>query len=214
MNIPSLANNRYQLVGLLGEGGMACVFRAYDTRLKVDKAIKIPYNFGLSNRQFISRFETEAETMAQLHHKNIVAIHDIRDEIFRNPNERLSINIVYIVMEILPGGSLKSRIDRHGMLHPQQAITAAIAMSSGLSYAHQHNVIHRDIKLDNVLIAADSIKSSKLKYNAYKQLSFLYSIFYKKEHCLTFVLTFFHIIEYSTPSDTMFLIKNRYFQSL
>ena len=151
----SLANNRYELVSPLGQGGMACVFKAFDTRLKVEKAIKIPNHFCLTNPKIRSRFETEAETMAQLHHKNIVIVHDIRDEMYKSPNQMVAINLIYMVMEMMPGGSLKDRMDKYG-LHPQQAIDAAIAMASGLGFAHANNVVHRDVKLDNVLISADN----------------------------------------------------------
>ena len=153
---PTLANNRYELISPLGQGGMACVFKALDTRLKVEKAIKIPNHKCLTNKKIRDRFETEATTMAVLHHKNIVVVHDIRDEMYEDPNGIVSIKLVYMVMEMLPGGSLQDRIDDHGPLHPQQAIEAAIAMSQGLGYAHQHNVVHRDVKLDNVLIGSDN----------------------------------------------------------
>ena len=153
---PTLANNRYELISPLGQGGMACVFKALDTRLKVEKAIKIPNHKCLTNKKIRDRFETEATTMAVLHHKNIVVVHDIRDEMYEDPNGVVSIKLVYMVMEMLPGGSLQDRIDDHGPLHPQQAIDAAIAMSQGLGYAHQNNVVHRDVKLDNVLIGSDN----------------------------------------------------------
>ena len=153
---PTLANNRYELISTLGQGGMACVFKALDTRLKVEKAIKIPNHMCLTNKKIRDRFETEATTMAILHHKNIVVVHDIRDEMYEDPNGIVSIKLVYMVMEMLPGGSLQDRIDDHGPLHPQQAIDAAIAMSEGLGYAHQNNVVHRDVKLDNVLIGSDN----------------------------------------------------------
>ena len=153
---PTLANNRYELVSTLGQGGMACVFKALDTRLKVEKAIKIPNHECLTNKRIRDRFENEATTMAMLHHKNIVVVHDIRDEIYEDPGGIVSIKIVYMVMEMLPGGSLQDRIDDHGPLHPQQAIDAAIQMAEGLGYAHQNNVVHRDVKLDNVLIGSDN----------------------------------------------------------
>ena len=110
----------------------------------------------LTNKKIRDRFENEATTMAKLHHKNIVVVHDIRDEMYSDPDGLVSINLVYMVMEMLPGGSLKDRIDDHGLLHPQQAIDAAIAMAAGLGYAHENNVVHRDIKLDNVLIGSDN----------------------------------------------------------
>ncbi len=153
---PTLANNRYELIGTLGQGGMACVFKALDTRLKVEKAIKIPNHQCLTNKRIRDRFENEATTMAMLHHKNIVVVHDIRDEVYEDSGGIVSIKIVYMVMEMLPGGSLQDRIEDHGPLHPQQAIEAAIQMAEGLGYAHQNNVVHRDVKLDNVLIGSDN----------------------------------------------------------
>ena len=156
MERPLLARGRYELLSPLGQGGMACVSKALDTRLKVEKAIKIPNHMCLTNKKIRDRFETEAETMAQLHHKNIVIVHDIADEVYADPNGFVSINLVYMVMEMLPGGSLQDRIDDHGILHPQQSIDAAIAMASGLGFAHENNVVHRDVKLDNVLIGSNN----------------------------------------------------------
>lgn len=135
---------------------MACVFKAMDTRLKVEKAIKIPNHMCLTNKKICERFENEATTMAMLHHQNIVVVHDIADEMYTDPSGYASINLVYMVMEMLPGGSLQDRIDDHGPLHPQQAIDAAIAMASGLGFAHENGVVHRDVKLDNVLIGPNN----------------------------------------------------------
>ena len=153
---PKLAKDRYELISALGKGGMALVFKALDTRLKVEKAIKIPNHTCLINPRIRKRFETEATTMAKLHHKNIVVIHDIVEELYSDPNNLVAINLVYMVMEIMPGGSLQERIDKHGRLHPQQAIEATIAMLSGLGFAHKHNVVHRDVKLDNMLIGLEN----------------------------------------------------------
>lgn len=133
---------------------MACVFKALDTRLQVEKAIKIPNRTCLDNPKILRRFEAEAKMMAKLHHKHIVTVHDIAEEVYVTP-DNIRLPIVYMVMEVLPGGSLQDRIHKHGPLHPQQSIDATIAMASGLSYAHAHNVVHRDVKLDNILIGSD-----------------------------------------------------------
>lgn len=143
----TLAQGRYEIVGALGEGGMAYVFTAYDTRLRVERAIKVLAPRLFSNRKIRERFESEAATMAQLHHKNILTIHDIGNED----------QMVYMVMEMLLGGSLMDRIEDHGVLHPQLAITAAIEMAAGLGFAHKNKVIHRDVKPHNVLISRDGI---------------------------------------------------------
>ena len=141
----SIAQGRYELHSALGEGGMAYVFRCTDTRLKVDRAVKFLAPRLMRHSQIRERFESEASTMALLNHPNIVQIFDIG-------NEK---SLVYMVMELLDGGSVQDRIERHGVLEPVQAIDVAIAMARGLGFAHQNNVIHRDVKLDNVLISRD-----------------------------------------------------------
>ena len=143
----TLENRRYELLSALGEGGMAYVFRALDTRLKVERAVKILAPRLVMSPKIRSRFEVEAMTMAQLHHKNIVTVHDI------GYDKRL----VYMVMEMLRGGSLMDRIEKHGALHPRLAIDAAIEITSGLGYAHENKVVHRDVKPHNVLISRDGI---------------------------------------------------------
>ena len=155
MKQPLILNDRYELISTLGQGGMACVFKALDTRLQVEKAIKIPNRTCLDNPKIRMRFESEAQVMAKLSHKHIATVHDIVEDVVVSANDD-TLPIVYIIMEMLPGGSLQDRIKRHGPLHPQQAITAAIAMTSGLGYAHAHNVVHRDVKLDNILIGSDN----------------------------------------------------------
>ena len=151
-----LSNKRYKLVNVLGTGGMAIVFKAEDTRLKVEKAIKVPNHQCLSHPVVRGRFETEASTMAKLRHKHIVIIYDIIDEKYQIDEDDSVTDLVYMVMEMLPGGSLQDRIDDHGMLHPQQVITATIAMLLGLGFAHQNNVVHRDVKVENMLIGSNN----------------------------------------------------------
>ena len=144
---PTLANGRYRIEGRLGEGGMAAVFRAYDTRLHVERAIKILSPDLSRHTQIRDRFETEASTMARLHHRNIVTVHDIGSD---GPR-------VFMVMEMVRGGSLMDRIEDHGVLHPQLAIDATIAMAEALGVAHKHKIVHRDVKPHNVLISRDGV---------------------------------------------------------
>ena len=146
MENPTLSG-RYSLRSQLGKGGMAVVLRAFDTRLQVERAIKLLQPHLSMHEQIRSRFETEASTMAKLHHRHIVTIYDIANDD----------NMVYMVMELLSGGSLMDRVERHGVLHPRHALMASIDMCKALDHAHQNNVIHRDVKPHNVLISSKGI---------------------------------------------------------
>ena len=142
MTNPTLSG-RYVLRSQLGKGGMAVVLRAFDKRLQVERAIKLLQPHLSMHEQIRSRFEIEASTMAKLHHRHIVTIYDIANDE----------NMVYMVMELLPGGSLMDRVERHGVLHPRHAVCATIDMCRALHHAHENNVIHRDVKPHNVLIS-------------------------------------------------------------
>ncbi len=144
---PPLCDGRYHLVGELGVGGMATVYRAYDSRLQVERAIKLLAPHLASRNSIRRRFETEASTMAKLHHPNIVLVHDIGSEG----------NRCYIVMEMLTGGSLMERVDKLGVLPPKMAVEAIRAVVTALGAAHAQGVVHRDIKPHNVLVSSDGL---------------------------------------------------------
>ena len=121
--------------------------------MKVEKAIKIPNHMCLSNKRFGTDLKP-SHNHGNGHHKHTVVVHDIGDEVYEDPAGIVSIKIVYMVAEMLPGGSLQDRIDDHDHWHPQpQALDAAIAMVEGLGYAHQNNVVHRHVKLITFLLA-------------------------------------------------------------
>jgi tRNA A-37 threonylcarbamoyl transferase component Bud32 len=139
-----LADGRYRLVEVLGEGGMAIVYRAYDERLQVYRAIKV-LSAALARHPTIrERFLNEARTMARLHHPNIVGVHDVVQQ-GEQP---------YIVMELVQGGSLMDHLSEHGVMQPRMALDCILALLGALGVAHEAGVIHRDIKPQNILVTA------------------------------------------------------------
>jgi tRNA A-37 threonylcarbamoyl transferase component Bud32 len=144
---PPLGNGRFELREVLGSGGMAIVYRAYDTRLHCERAIKVLAP-ALSERTSIrNRFITEGRTMARLSHPNIVPVHEVvYDE-----------GPVYMVMEMVRGGSLMEILKRHGPMPPKLASAILQPILSGLALAHQDGIIHRDIKPHNILMSETGI---------------------------------------------------------
>jgi serine/threonine protein kinase len=141
----TLAEGRYRLIEVIGSGGMATVYRAFDARLQVPRAIKILLP-ALANRERLrARFEAEARTMALLEHRNIVRVYDVGSDG----------NRVYIVMELVEGGSLVDRLEELGPLPPRQAVDVCLHVLAGLAVSHSRNIVHRDIKPHNVLLTSD-----------------------------------------------------------
>ena len=142
-NLTGQSIGRYHILEQLGEGGMAIVYKAYDTRLERNVAFKVLRTdlFGQAVlEQVLKRFEREAKSLARLKHPNIVNILDFGEHE----------GMPYLVMEYLPGGTLKQKL---GQVIPwQEAIQTLLPVARGLAYAHQHSVIHRDVKPANVLI--------------------------------------------------------------
>ena len=134
---------RYYLAERLGEGGMAVVYKAYDTRLERDVAIKIIRREAFSEEaldEVLKRFEREAKSLAKLSHPNIVKVHDFGEH-EGSP---------YLVMEYLPGGTLKKLLGEP--IPWQYAVKLILPVARGVAYVHQRGVLHRDIKPANVLI--------------------------------------------------------------
>ena len=138
---------RYHLMKPLGSGGMATVYRVFDERLDVHRALKLLSPEMTERESLRKRFEVEARTMAKLHHKNIVMVHDFGWDQGRP----------YIVMELVSGGSLIDRVEKFGVLPPRMATTVGIGLLDALQVAHDHGVIHRDVKPHNVLVTVESI---------------------------------------------------------
>ena len=134
----------YELVALLGAGGMGEVYRARDTRLGRDVAIKVlPAEFA-ADPDRLRRFEQEAQAIATLNHPNILAIHDI------GTHE----GAPYIVTELLEGESLREKLTG-SPLPPRKVLGVAIQVASGLAAAHEKGIIHRDLKPENLFVTKD-----------------------------------------------------------
>lgn len=138
---------RYEVHSRLGEGGMAIVYRATDRRLGREVAVKMLRPQYADDADFVARFQAEARAAAQLTHPNIAAVFDTGQD-GRH---------YYIVMELLRPFTLRDLISRseNGKLDPHQAVTFAAEIAAALHFAHQHGVIHRDVKPQNVLFTDD-----------------------------------------------------------
>jgi len=140
--LPTLGAGRYKLAATLGDGGMASVYRAWDSRLRVWRAIKILLPEYSRRKKLRRRFQNEAETMARIQHRHVVSVFDVGvDEA-----------VPYIVMEVALGGCLIDWVHRHGPMPPRMAVDVIIQVCKGIGAAHDIGVIHRDIKPHNVLI--------------------------------------------------------------
>lgn len=132
---------QYQITELIGEGGMAAVYRAHQESMKRDVAIKVIEAKLTKVTEFVKRFEREAQTIASLSHPHILKVFDYGQQG----------NLVYLVMELLSGGSLSDLIAT-GPLPLDKASRILEHVSSALDYAHQQGIIHRDLKPPNVLL--------------------------------------------------------------
>ena len=143
--IGQILGGRYRLIELLGEGGMATVFRATDTGLGRDVALKLLRPEYLRDPDFSSRFRQEAQAAASLSHPNVVHVYDY-GEVPTGP---------FIVMELVDGEDLAAILRRNGALSPRQVARIGSGVARALAAAHAHGLIHRDVKPGNVLIGTD-----------------------------------------------------------
>jgi serine/threonine-protein kinase len=140
---------RYKLLSPLGAGGMGEVYRALDTRLDREVAVKILPAHMADNPEAMRRFEREAKAVAALSHPNILSIHDFGTEDFG-----IGQGVRYAVMELLKGETLRSRLSR-GALSWRKAVGIAIEIAEGLSAAHAKGITHRDLKPENIFLTSD-----------------------------------------------------------
>lgn len=137
--------NRYRIVKLIGKGGMADVYLAYDTILKREVAVKVLKSDMADDDTALERFKREAGAVTQLSHPNIVDVYDVGDDGDKH----------YIVMEYIKGYTLKQLIKKRGPIPYKEAVWMMKQLAGALMEAHRNNVIHRDVKSQNVLIKDD-----------------------------------------------------------
>src|SRR3954463_3969406 len=138
---------RYRLVRVIGQGGMAVVHLAHDELLDRDVAVKVLRPGFDEDPEFIDRFRREARHAASLHHPNIVTIFDTG----KDPES----NSDYIVMQLVDGPDLQQILERSGRVSVGFAVRIGIETALALAFAHEHDIIHRDIKPGNILIDSD-----------------------------------------------------------
>ncbi|MDO4475667.1 MAG: protein kinase [Lachnospiraceae bacterium] len=135
--------NRYEIVSRIGSGGMADVYKAKDHKLNRFVAVKVLKQEFREDKEFLSKFRVEAQSAAGLSHPNIVNVYDV--------GEDQGIN--FIVMELVEGISLKNYIGKKGKLSVREATSIALQVAAGLETAHNNEIVHRDVKPENIIIS-------------------------------------------------------------
>ena len=145
--IGKILDDRYEILELIGAGGMANVYKALCHRLNRYDAVKIMRDDTAADECFRKRFRTESQAVAMLSHPNIVSVYDV------SHNE----NIEYIVMELVDGITLKQYMKEHGALPTDEVLNFSIQIAKALAHAHSKGIIHRDIKPQNVMLLKDGL---------------------------------------------------------
>ena len=145
--INKVLNNRYEIIELIGRGGMAYVYKAKDRKLNRYVAVKVLREEYTENEQFIKKFDRESQAAAGLSHPNIVSVYDVGVED----------DIYYIIMEYVDGITLKQYLNKKGHLEYKEATRFIIDVANALKCAHEHKIIHRDIKPHNILLTKDLV---------------------------------------------------------
>ena len=143
--IGKMLDDRYEILELIGTGGMANVYKARCHRLNRLVAIKILKSDLADNADFRRRFHDESQAVAQLSHANIVSVYDVST----NPDRE------YIVMELIDGITLKQYMERRGRMDWRESLHFITQIMRGLSHAHSRGIIHRDIKPQNIMVLRD-----------------------------------------------------------
>lgn len=137
--------DRYEIIEQIGTGGMADVYKAKCHKLNRYVAIKVMKSEFSQDKTFVSKFWAEAQSAAGLVNPNVVNVYDVGVEN----------GIYYIVMELVEGITLKKYIEKRGRLPYKEAVSIAIQVANGMDAAHKHNIVHRDIKPQNIIISKE-----------------------------------------------------------
>lgn len=143
LNPGTMLSGRYEIIEMVGSGGMSEVYKAKCHVLNRFVAIKVLKPEFSSDVNFVTKFRIEAQSAAGLSHPNIVNVYDVGEDN----------GVYYIVMELVEGITLKEYIQKHGRIEPKEAIDFAIQIAQGVQAAHEHHTIHRDIKPQNIILA-------------------------------------------------------------
>lgn len=142
VTVNQLVSGRYRIKSLIGSGGMANVYKAYDEESQRIVALKVLKDEHRGDMEFVRRFEREAQAVLMLSHENIVRSYDVGEDD----------GVSYIVLEYVEGKTLKEIIKEEGPLSPKTAVNYACQVLDALSHAHERGIIHRDVKPQNVII--------------------------------------------------------------
>ncbi|MBQ1589119.1 MAG: serine/threonine protein kinase, partial [Oscillospiraceae bacterium] len=143
--IGRLLDERYEILEIIGVGGMAVVYKAMDHRLNRLVAVKILKDDYTNDADLRRRFHNESQAVAMMSHPNIVSVYDV------SRNE----DVDFIVMELIDGITLKQYMEKKGPLSWRECLHFAMQIGKALEHAHSRNIIHRDIKPHNVMILKD-----------------------------------------------------------
>ncbi len=143
--IGRLLDNRYEILEVIGTGGMAVVYKALDHRLNRLVAVKILKDELSRNQEFRRRFHAESQAVAMVSHPNIVGVYDVSK----------TVELDYIVMELIEGISLKQYLEKKGTLNWRETLHFSMQIAKALEHAHSRGIVHRDIKPHNIMILKD-----------------------------------------------------------
>ena len=140
-----MISGRYEIMSRIGTGGMADVYKGIDRTLNRYVAIKVLKREFREDETFVNKFRTEAQSVAGLTHPNIVNVYDVGEDR----------GLYYIVMELVDGITLKDYIQKKGRLTPKEVISIGVQVCSAMEMAHSHDIVHRDIKPQNIMISRE-----------------------------------------------------------